>query len=45
MTSKEATVYIENVRMDLRDHENIFKCSFDTIDPDEYFAQISEGIL
>jgi len=45
MTSKDATVYIENVRMDLRDHENLFHESFDTIDPDEFWALQNDGVL
>jgi len=45
MRAKEATIYIDNVRMDLRSPDNLFNESFDTIDPDEFWALRNEGVL
>jgi len=39
------TEYVKNVRAELRSPDNIFSQSFDTIDPDEYWALRNDGVL
>lgn len=45
LSSKAMTEYVKNVRAELRSPDNIFSQSFDTIDPDEYWALRNDGVL
>ena len=39
------STYIDNVRMELRSPDNLWDESFDTEDPEEYWARQNDGVL